>query len=300
MSFQESLKCKTEAINQLIEQYLPNIDGRQALIMESMDYAMKGGGKRVRPMLMWETYRLFGGTSDVIKPFLVAIEMIHTYSLVHDDLPAMDNDDYRRGRKTTHITYGEDMGILTGDALLTYAFELVTHLFDTHTEQVHTIGKALSVLASKAGIYGMIGGQVVDVKLAGHAMDEDTLQFIYQLKTSALLESSMMIGAILAGAKESDVKVMEQVASNVGLAFQIQDDILDVSSTTEQLGKPVHSDEKNQKITYVGLYSIEEASAMVEERSKEAIHLLYSLSNVDDSYDGFLTDMIQHMIHRTK
>ena len=184
---------------------------------------------------------------------MAAIEMIHTYSLVHDDLPAMDNDEYRRGRKTTHMVYGEDMGILTGDALLNYAFETAASAFEMAPEKSLLIGKAIRILGQKAGIYGMIGGQVVDVKSSGKKIDGEKLEFIYRLKTGALIEASMMTGAVLAGASEKELEILEQAAENIGLAFQIQDDILDVTSTQEELGKPIHSDEKNNKVTYVSL-----------------------------------------------
>lgn len=210
-------------------------------------------------MLMQEMYHLFGGKEKLIYPFMAAIEMIHTYSLVHDDLPAIDNDDYRRGRKTTHVVYGEDMGILAGDALLNYAFETAATAFADFPEDSLLIGKAMGILAKKAGIYGMIGGQVTDVRETGHKLSREKLDFIYALKTGALIESSMMIGAVLAGASEEEIKQAEKIAAKTGFAFQVQDDILDVTSTSETLGKPVHSDEKNEKTTYVTLVGIEEA-----------------------------------------
>ena len=235
MNFKEEQKEKVEKIEAILREYLPEANGYQSVIMEAMEYSLMAGGKRLRPMLMMETYRLSGGETDVIYPFIAAMEMIHTYSLVHDDLPAMDNDEYRRGRKTTHIVYGEDMGILAGDALLNYAFETACKAFEQFPEESLRIGQALRVLARKAGIYGMIGGQVVDVKESGHQIDEEVLDFIFRLKTGALIESAMMIGAILAGASKEDVKSMQKVAGKIGMAFQIQDDILDVTSTTEQL-----------------------------------------------------------------
>lgn len=239
---------------------------------------------------------MFGGDSRVICPFMAAIEMIHTYSLVHDDLPAMDNDEYRRGRKTTHVVYGEDMGILAGDALLNYAFETAFKAFVIEPENALLIGRALSVLGEKAGVYGMIGGQVIDVKETGHAVEKEVLDTIYELKTSALIESSMMIGAILGGASEEEVKVVEQIAKHVGIAFQIQDDILDVTSTEEMLGKPIHSDEKNEKTTYVTLFGVERAVQIVEERSEKAITLLKSLSGKNT----YLEELLKKLIHRDK
>ena len=287
---------KVKEIEEILKFYLPEQNGYQRIIMDAMEYSLMAGGKRLRPMLMQETYRLFGGTEKVIEPFMAAQEMIHTYSLVHDDLPAMDDDELRRGRKTTHVVYGEDMGILAGDALLNYAFETAAAAFDKYPEKALQIGKAMKILGNKAGIYGMLGGQVVDVKETGHAVDKDVLDFIYALKTGALLESSMMIGATLAGADDESIALIEKVASKVGLAFQVQDDILDVTSTAEVLGKPIHSDEKNEKTTYVTLLGIDKAEKIVEKESVEAIELLKSLPVRNDYLEWLLTQLI----HRKK
>ncbi len=277
---------KVTEIEALLKEYLPDPSGNQAVIMEAMSYSLLSGGKRLRPMLMQETYRLFDGTSPAIRPFMAAIEMIHTYSLVHDDLPAMDNDEYRRGRKTTHSVYGEDMGILTGDALLNYAFETAFSAFDAETdpEALERIGKALHILGEKAGIYGMIGGQVIDVKETGHALSREVLDCIYELKTGALIEAAMMIGAELAGADEQDVKKVEQIASNIGLAFQIQDDILDVTG----------SDEENEKTTYPVLMGVEASAQIVEEKTNEAVVLLQELPGRNE----FLEELLLSLVHR--
>lgn len=296
MNFKEEQAKKVEEIERIIKKYLPKREGYQSQIMEAMEYSVLAGGKRLRPMLLQETFRLFGGESDVVEPFMAAIEMIHTYSLVHDDLPAMDNDEYRRGRKTTHVVYGEAMGILAGDALLNFAFETATKAFELCPEKSVQIGKALQVLAGKAGIYGMIGGQVVDVQSAGTVISKDVLDFIYELKTSALIESAMMIGAILAGADETSVKEIESIAKNVGIAFQIQDDILDVTSTAEVLGKPILSDEKNEKTTYVTLAGLEKAKEYVEQISLEAIETLHHF----ETEDLFLELLVKSLIHREK
>lgn len=296
MSFKEEYKKRTAYIEEVLKTYLPKQEGYQKLIMEAMEYSLMAGGKRLRPMLMWETFRLFGGEGKVIEPFMAAIEMIHTYSLVHDDLPAMDNDEYRRGRKTTHVVYGEDMGILTGDALLNYAFETACLAFDMEPENSSRIGQAMKILASKAGIYGMIGGQVVDVKSAGQDVSGEMLDFIYRLKTSALIESSVMTGALLAGASGEETEKMEQIARRVGLAFQIQDDILDVTSTTEVLGKPVHSDEKNEKTTYVTWKGLEEAKKDVALMTEEAIGILHTLKGEK----SFLEEIFRWLIYREK
>lgn len=296
MEIKTEIAARVEQIEAIIRQYLPREEGYQKTIFEAMNYSILAGGKRLRPMLMQETYRLFGGKSKVIEPFMAAMEMIHTYSLVHDDLPAMDNDEYRRGKKTTHAVYGEAMGILAGDALLNYAFETATKAFELEPDNIR-IGKALRILATKAGVYGMVGGQVVDVESEQDAaMTKEKLDFIYELKTGALIEASMLIGAILAGATKNEQKVIEDVAKEVGLAFQIQDDILDVTSTLEVLGKPIGSDEKNHKITYVTYEGIEKSKADVVRLSESAVAHMDSLVVQNE----FLRELILYLIAREK
>ena len=296
MEFQAEYQKRIEQIEHIIGGYLPKEEGYQQTILKAVNYSILAGGKRLRPMLMQETYRLFGGAERVIEPFMAAIEMIHTYSLVHDDLPAMDNDEYRRGKETTWKVYGEAMGILAGDALLNLAFETATQAFDLDPANP-AIGRAMQILAKKAGIYGMVGGQVVDVESENTTdMIKDKLDFIYRLKTSALIESSMLIGAVLAGATEEEQKIIEQAAGKVGLAFQIQDDILDVTSTMEVLGKPIGSDEKNHKVTYVTYEGIEKAKDDVKALSTEAIKLVESLSGKNE----FLTELLSYLIARDK
>lgn len=294
--FERQRECRVRQIEDILQSYLPVQRGHQRIIMEAMTYSLLAGGKRIRPMLMKETFSLFGGKSKAVEPFMAAIEMIHTYSLVHDDLPAMDDDDYRRGRKTTHVVYGEDMGILAGDALLNYAFETAFKAFAMEPEDALLIGRALSVLGEKAGIYGMIGGQVIDVKETGHQISKEVLDTIYELKTSALIEAAMMIGAILGGASEEEVRTAGSIGRKTGLAFQIQDDVLDVTSTTQTLGKPVHSDEKNEKTTYVTLFGIEEARRKVDEESQDAVRLLRKLPGENP----YLEELLIQLIHREK
>lgn len=296
MNFRDEQEKRVNEIEEILKKRLPLKEGKQKQIMDAMEYSLLAGGKRLRPMLMLETYRLFGGQSSVIEPFMAALEMIHTYSLVHDDLPAMDNDDYRRGRKTTHVVYGEGMGILAGDALLNYAFETAASAFDMEDAEAAKIGKAIQILSGKAGIYGMIGGQVVDVLSTGQQVDGETLDFIYQLKTGALIECAMMIGAVLAGADSEQVHAVEQIAAKVGMAFQIQDDILDVTSTAEVLGKPIHSDEKNEKTTYVTWKGLEESKREVARLSEEAVEELRRFHPEDD----FLETLLLSLIHRDK
>ena len=295
MNFRGEQKKRTEWTEEVIREFLPKEEGYQKEIMEAMNYSVLAGGKRLRPLMMYETYRMFGGEGEVIRPFMAAMEMIHTYSLVHDDLPAMDNDEYRRGKLTTHAKYGHAMGILAGDALLNFAFETAASAFD-YGEDPGRVAKALQILAKKAGVYGMIGGQVVDVQSSGHAISKERLDFIYKLKTSALLEAAMMTGAVLAGAAEEEVRTIEQVASDVGVAFQVRDDILDVTGTLEPIGKPVHSDDKNEKTTYVTLKGLEQASADVEELSDRALRNLASLPYKNE----FLTELIQSLVYRDR
>lgn len=293
MNFEEIRKERLEQINKIIELYLPEEEGFQATVKKAMNYSVRAGGKRLRPMLMQETYRLFGGESRIIEPFMAAIEMIHTHSLVHDDLPAMDNDEYRRGRKTTHVEFGEAMGILAGDGLLNLAYETAARAFMMEPDNPN-IGRAIGVLAGKSGIYGMLGGQSVDVEAAGQAVSREKLDFIYRLKTGALIEGSMMTGAILAGASEEKVDLIERVAAGVGLAFQIQDDILDVTSTVEELGKPINSDEKNNKTTYVTIEGIEKARRDVKEISEKALAWLDGLEEKNE----FLRELVLQLINR--
>ena len=294
MSFKEELRTKTEEIEKLLTTYLPQETGFQKTVLEAVNYSVLAGGKRLRPLLMKETYQMFGGEGKVVEPFMAAMEMIHTYSLVHDDLPAMDNDEYRRGKKTTHAVYGEAMGILAGDALLNLAFETAAGAFDMETSP--RTAKALQILSGRAGIYGMIGGQVVDVESEGQPLSREKLDFIYRLKTSALIEAAMMVGAVLAGASDEEVAAMERVAGDVGLAFQIQDDILDVTSTLEVLGKLIHSDDKNNKTTYVTLEGLDKAKKDVEEISERALSTLASLEHKN----AFLEELIRMLITREK
>lgn len=296
--FMEELQQKVEHINDVLEKFLPAEEGQQRIIFEAMNYSVRAGGKRLRPILMEETYHMFGGSSAVIEPFMAAIEMIHTYSLVHDDLPAMDNDEYRRGKKTTHAVYGEAMGILAGDALLNLAYETAAKAFGMEVADTR-VARVFAVLAKKAGVYGMVGGQVVDVeseKSDDCPITREKLDFIYRLKTGALIESSMMIGAILAGASSDEVSRVEQIAAKLGLAFQIQDDVLDVTSTLEVLGKPVGSDEKNNKATYVTFEGLDKAVSDVERISKEAEEQLDDLGYDD----AFLKELFEYLIHREK
>lgn len=309
--FEKRLSEKAAFVSDIIETFLPKEEGYAAKVLEAMNYSLMAGGKRIRPIMMLESYRLFAGDrsdDSVIKPFLAAIEMIHTYSLVHDDLPAMDNDEYRRGRKTTHAVYGAGMATLAGDGLLNYAFETAImgamsgkELSDYDADNKNRYLAALNILASKAGVYGMVGGQCADIMAENStglsdSEKKDVLFYIDENKTGALIEASLMVGAVLGGADRSQVEKMEKIGSNVGIAFQIQDDILDIEGTLEELGKPIGSDEKNGKSTYVSLYGMENAKAKVKELTGEATKSLEEM-NFNNS---FLDELFQYMIYRKK
>lgn len=310
MDFNKELQTKVTFIEETIKKYLPAEEGFQKSLLEAMNYSFLAGGKRLRPLLMSECYRMFGGTEEVIEPFMAAQEMIHTYSLVHDDLPAMDNDLYRRGKKTTHAVYGEAMAILAGDGLLNFAFETACKAFSIKERtdagkaakgqgcSAERIGDALTILAEKAGIYGMIGGQAVDVEAEKRKLrlDGEKLLFIHEHKTAALIQSAMMIGAHLAGADEEAVKEMEKAGCAIGVAFQVQDDILDITSTLEELGKPVGSDEKNDKLTYVSVYGLEKSKEDVERLSGEALDILRGRPE----RNIFLEELVISLITRRK
>ena len=295
VNFKEELQQRTDYAEEVIRRWLPEERGFSKTMAQAMNYSMCAGGKRLRPILLLETLRLFGGDEKLAEPFMAGIEMIHTHSLIHDDLPAIDNDDYRRGRLTTHKVYGEAMGVLSGVTLLNYAYETMFRAFEL-TDDKDRVIRAVRIMAEKTGIYGRLGGQSVDVENDGKPLEKDLLDYIYEHKTSALIEASMMVGAALAGASEAEIKVIEDSARDIGLAFQIRDDILDVTSTTDELGKPVFSDEKNDKTTYVTIEGIEKAKSDVEEISKRAVSALQSLDRKND----FLEELVLMLVNRKK
>ena len=300
--FKEELAEKAAAVDALLERYLPEEEGYAKTIFSAMRYSVMAGGKRIRPLLMMETFRYFQGENEkLVEPFMAAIEMIHTYSLIHDDLPAVDNDDYRRGRLTSHKVYGEAMAILAGDALQSYAYEVAAAAAaDAAPEDMPRMAQAMKVLTHKPGIYGMVGGQVVDVELTGKPIPEDVLHFIFELKTADMIEAAMMIGAILAGESQETVAQIEKAGLDIGMAFQIQDDILDETGDEAVLGKPVHSDEKNVKTTWVTAYGMEKAVQDVREYSDEAVRILRETGESRHLSNDFLFALIEHMVGRKR
>lgn len=300
MNFNEQLQQKAADAEDILKKYLPEEEGYQKKVIEAMNYSVLAGGKRLRPVLMKESFLLFGGQGKVIEPFMAALEMIHNYSLVHDDLPAMDNDEYRRGRKTTWTVYGEGMAVLAGDGLLNYAYETAAKAFDKadDLEEMKRVARALQILAEKAGIYGMIGGQNGDLEAEDGKLPltEELLLFIHEKKTAALIQAALMIGGILAGASDTEIRSLEKAAYDIGIAFQIQDDILDVTGNEKILGKPIGSDEKNHKLTYVSLNGLEKSKEDVKRLSGEAEEILSSFQEKNP----FLISLIDSLITRQK
>ena len=340
MNFKDELRVKTGQVEKILEGYLPAEEGYHKVVAEAMNYSIMAGGKRLRPMLMMESAALFCGAEErsaewaedldrvtdveakdgavpveetdkaklhgqpgsikALPMFMAALEMIHNYSLVHDDLPAMDNDEYRRGRKTTHVVYGEGMAVLAGDGLLNYAFETASRAFETAgtVEDYRRIADSMQILGRKAGIYGMIGGQCADLEAEkmGEDVTEEMLLYIHEHKTAALIQAAMMIGAVLAGAGQEEIDKLEKCAYNIGIAFQIQDDILDVTGSLEVLGKQAGSDAKNHKLTYVSMHGLEESGRQVKELSEEAVQILASVPR----RNPFLEELVEQLIYREK
>lgn len=316
MNFEKELERKKNRVEEILEECLPQAAGEQRVVLEAMRYAVSAGGKRLRPILMAESAALFvkeeavwhprnvggGGrlTDRTLSPFMAAIEFIHTYSLIHDDLPALDNDDYRRGRKTTHVVYGEDIAVIAGDGLLNYAYETALRAFcgAVTVEDYQRIETALNFLGRRAGVYGMVGGQCADLlaEKPEAAPTEETLFYIHQNKTAALIQAAMTIGAVLAGADEGQVAQLEKCAENIGVAFQIQDDILDVTGSLEVLGKQTGSDEKNHKLTYVTAHGLEASRRQVKELSEEALSILHVFPEKNE----FLETLVERLIYREK
>lgn len=304
MSFDEKLADTAKEVENIIKKYLPKEEGYQKTVIEAMNYSFSAGGKRLRPMIIYKSYKAFGGQSDYVEPFMAALEMIHTYSLVHDDLPEMDNDDLRRGKPTTHKAYGQAMAVLAGDGLLNYAFEtalMAAGMAATDEERLRVL-EAIKVLSNKAGIYGMIGGQVVDVESEKKEtkLSQEQLLFIHENKTAALLQCALMVGAILAGADREEVETLEEAGKWLGIAFQIQDDILDVTSTTEVLGKPVGSDEENEKVTYVSYMGVDRSIEEQKSMSARAVDILKKLEDksCDNEHMQFLIDLVEYLVNR--
>jgi geranylgeranyl diphosphate synthase type II len=271
MDFNQQLYEYIKEVDMYLNEFLPNEQEIPDVIVEAMHYSVSAGGKRLRPILLIEAAKCIGADKNMVLPLASAIEMIHTYSLIHDDLPAMDNDDYRRGKLTNHKVFGEGMAILAGDALLNYSFEIMINNVPKDIDNLRNYVKAIQEIAKAAGIKGMIGGQVKDLECEGKTMDIDTLNYIHTHKTGALIRASLRAGAIAAGATKKELDALTIYGEKLGLAFQIVDDVLDIIGDEKKLGKPVGSDKNNQKITYPAIYGIEKSKEMVDKLLKEAL-----------------------------
>lgn len=291
-NMKNELKDRIKIIDDALDKYLPEKSNPQSVIYQAMRYSVFAGGKRLRPILMTETAKMCGGVISDVMPFACAMEMIHTYSLIHDDLPAMDNDDLRRGMPTSHIKFGEATAILAGDALLNKAFETVL----THCSRTADTMRALEVMAKSSGTEGMIGGQIVDMESEDREIDVERLRYIHLLKTGAIIRSSCVIGAVMAGADEKEIEAVDVYGSNLGTAFQIRDDILDVTGNEESLGKPIGSDEKSGKNTYVKLLGLEKSEELVREYSKKSIDALAIFGDKAD----FLIRLTNYLVNRNE
>ncbi len=293
MNFKHDLKSKVIIVENLLKQYMPKEEGYQNTICQAMNYSLKAGGKRLRPILTLEACKIVGGNEEDVIPFAVAIEMIHTYSLIHDDLPALDNDDLRRGRLTNHKVYGEAMAILAGDGLLNYAYEIMLRE-SIGKENSQKYLRAINEIAKASGIYGMIGGQVVDIESENKKINIDKLDFIHMNKTAAIMVGCMRAGAIIGGANEVQLENITKYARNIGLSFQIVDDILDIVGDESKLGKKVGSDIYNDKSTYPSLLGIERSKEIANELINEA---KLSIDNVNENSE-FLKKLADYIVDR--
>lgn len=265
-----------DMVEDALKGYVKECDLPHKKIYDAMEYSLLAGGKRLRPVIMMMTAEMLGKNAKIVLPFAAALEMIHTASLIHDDLPSMDNDDLRRGRPTNHKVFGEAMAILAGDALIIRAFEAVSVYDEPGIDKARVL-RAISVLARTAGCDGMVGGQVIDIESKNE--DMELLKYLHSLKTGAIIRAAGVIGAILSGAGENEILAVDNFCKNLGIAFQIQDDILDVTGTEEELGKPIGSDMENEKSTYVTLCGVERAKELVKEYTEQAIDALSCFEN---------------------
>ena len=293
MEFKEILKNKIDYVEKLLMAYMPKEEGYQKTIMQAMNYSLSAGGKRLRPILTLESCKAVGGNEEDAIPFAMAIEMIHTYSLIHDDLPALDNDDLRRGKPTNHKVFGEAMATLAGDSLLNYAYEIMLSS-SLNKENSKKYLKAIYEIAKHAGIYGMIGGQVVDVESENKIIDKDKLDFIHLNKTAAMIVGCMRAGAIIGDASEEELEKITKYSENIGLSFQIVDDILDIVGDEEKLGKPIGSDIENHKSTYPSLIGLDKSKKVATDLIKEAKDSIRKISGES----RFLEDLADYIISR--
>lgn len=309
MNFEEKYNSFVDTINKALDKYVVEKQTPERKIYNAMKYSLMAGGKRLRPVLSLAVTELLNGNIKEVLPFACAIEMIHTYSLIHDDLPCMDNDDYRRGRLTNHKVFGESLAVLAGDALLNYAFEIMLESCmkqkEGSSDCAHNYKSsipldlkvnAMGIIANAAGVSGMIGGQVVDIESEGKKISKDLLMYMHRCKTGALIKSCVVSAAVLSNAGKEELKCLEKYAENIGLAFQIKDDILDVEGDSKVLGKPTGSDQVNEKSTFVSLYGMNQSKRMLVDITSNAINSLEIFREKAD----FLKKLADYLIERQK
>ena len=290
MDIKEYLAEKKAIVETTLNDILPPEDMKPELIHKAMRYSVFAGGKRLRPILLMASAEAIGGTGSHVLPAACAMEMIHTYSLIHDDLPAMDDDDYRRGRLTNHKVFGEAMAILAGDALLTLAFHTLTLCAETFP--LDRVNRVISEISAAAGSLGMVGGQVADLEAEGKVLTREELEFINSNKTGALFVASVRSGAILAGASDRELETLTAYGRHLGLAFQIKDDILDITGDSAKMGKATGSDFRKKKATFPALYGLEESITMAQEESRKAIEIAKSLGSRAQPLAAFMTYLV--------
>ncbi len=294
MNFKDQLEEYVVLVNEYLDKYVVEKDLPEKSIYSAMRYSLLAGGKRLRPVLSLAVCDMLGGRREDVLPFACAVEMIHTYSLIHDDLPAMDNDDYRRGRLTNHKVYGEALAILAGDGLLNLAFELLLESILKSNENRDLKIRAAAIIAKASGVEGMIAGQVIDLESENKKIPSDILERMHRCKTGALIKAPVVSSAVLCGADEDSVKKLECFAQNLGLAFQIKDDILDVEGSMEKLGKKTGSDAQNEKSTYVSLYGLENSKNMLNEITEKAVIILKDFGEKA----VFLEELAKYLVNR--
>ena len=294
MDFTKELNLRSAYAEDILERYIPKGVEFNKEILEAMSYSLRSGGKRLRPVLINSVYRLFNGAEGGDAAFMAAIEMLHTYSLIHDDLPALDNDDVRRGMPTCHVKYGEAVGVLAGDGLLHLSYETAIKSFEDNPANAL---RALRIFGDKTGLNGMFGGQSSDVINTGKEISDELLYYIYKKKTGALIEGAMMLGGALAGAGDDEIATLEQIGGLIGMAFQIRDDILDEYGNEEVFGKPIHSDDRNNKKTYLSANGLEKSQQDVMDFTQLAINKLDNIGcNVAER--DFLKALFLHLTSR--
>ena len=293
MNFKDELVKKSTLINGVLEKYIRNDECPEKVLNQAVEYSLMAGGKRIRPVLIMATYELFDRNVENVLPFAVAMEMVHTFSLIHDDLPGIDNDDYRRGKLTNHKKFNEATAILAGDSLLNYAYNLIINDIINNSEDKVKKIQALKELSY--GIDRMIAGEYVDTEFEGKEISSQYLEYMHENKTGALIKASVRIGAILAGASQADIDKLTIYAERIGLAFQVKDDILSEIGDSKELGKPVGNDKERGKCTYTTKYGLEKAQEMLQTITEEAISAVEAFSNSD-----FLKELALYIANRNK